>query len=70
MGQIAIQFVLKPEIVASVLPPMTSVEQLEEFLAASDLGDVDDETEARLAEMYDDNFGQGPHDPIKSSMTE
>ncbi|MCH7593922.1 MAG: aldo/keto reductase [Chloroflexi bacterium] len=70
VGQVAIQFVLKPEIVASVLPTMTSVEQLEEFLAASDLGDVDDEAEARLAEMYDDNFGQGPHDPIKSSMTE
>ena len=69
IGQVAIQFVLKPEIVASVLPTMTGVEQLEEFLAAADLGDMDDEAQARLAEMYDDNFGQGSHDPIKSSMT-
>jgi hypothetical protein len=49
---------------------MTSIEQLEEFLAASDLADVPDDENTRLADLYDDNFGQGPHDPIKSSLTE
>ncbi|MDA1257780.1 MAG: aldo/keto reductase [Chloroflexi bacterium] len=69
IGQVAIQFVLKPEIVASVLPTMTTTDQLEEFAAAADLGDLHDEEQARLSELYDDNFGQGPHDPIKSSVT-
>ncbi|MFP6595670.1 MAG: aldo/keto reductase [Dehalococcoidia bacterium] len=70
VAQVALQFVLKPEIVASVLPTMTSTEQLEEFLAAADLAAVPDDENARLADLYDDNFGQGPHDPIKSSLTE
>jgi aryl-alcohol dehydrogenase-like predicted oxidoreductase len=69
VAQIAIQFVLKPEIVASVLPTMTSADQLDEFLGAAELADVPDEENTRLMELYDDNFGQGPHDLIKSSLT-
>ena len=70
VAQVALQFVLKPEIVGSVLPTMTSTEQLEEFVAAADLAAVPNDENARLADLYDDNFGQGPHDPIKSSLTE
>ncbi len=70
VAQIALKFVLKPEIVASCIPTMTTIEQLDEFIDSADLADVPDEEVSRLAVLYDDNFGQGEHDPIKSSLTE
>ena len=66
----ALKFVLKPEIVASCIPTMTTIEQLDEFIDSAHLADIPDEEVSRLAVLYDDNFGQGEHDLIKSSLTE
>ncbi len=67
IGQLALQFVLKPKMIASVLPTMTSQEQLREFAAAADMDEIEDGDLAQLDQLHADNFGQGPKDPLRSS---
>jgi aryl-alcohol dehydrogenase-like predicted oxidoreductase len=69
VGQIAIKFVLTPQIMASCIPTMTSVEQIEEYVAVSDIDDIPLDDLERLAPLYADNFGVGESDPQKSSTS-
>ncbi|MFW6195014.1 MAG: aldo/keto reductase [Chloroflexota bacterium] len=69
IGQLALQFVLKPRVVSSVLPTMTSEQQLREFAAAAERDEITEDEMCRLEELYDDNFGQGEKDPVKSSIS-
>ena len=70
VGQIAIKFCLTPQIMASCLPTMTKMEQLEEYAAAPDIDELPQDELDRLAALYLDNFGVGEKDPMKSSQTE
>ena len=69
VGQIAIKFTLMPEIMASCLPTMTSVEQIDEYAAACDIDDIPQSETDQLAALYTDNFGVGEPDPQKSSVS-
>ena len=59
VGQIAIKFALMPQIMASCLPTMTSIEQIDEYAAACDIDDIPLDELERLAPIYADNFGVG-----------
>lgn len=69
VGQIAIKFTLTPQIMASCLPTMTSVEQIDEYVAAVDIDDIPQDELDRLAPIYADNFGVGSPEPQKSSTS-
>jgi hypothetical protein len=69
VGQIAVKFTLMPEIMASCLPTMTSVEQIDEYAAACDIDDIPQSETDQLAALYTDNFGVGEPDPQKSSVS-
>ena len=69
VGQIAIKFVLAPQIMASCLPTMTTVEQIEEYAAVSEIDDIAQDELDRLALIHADNFGVGPPDAQKSSTS-
>ncbi|MBN4059317.1 aldo/keto reductase [Dehalococcoides mccartyi] len=69
VAQVAIKFVLAPKIMASCLPTMTSIEQIEEYVAVSDIDDIPQDELDRLAPLYADNFGVGEPDPQKSSTS-
>ena len=56
IGQTAIRFALAGPQVAAVLPNITNVEQLQEFAAASEVGDIPKEFLDRVAELYDEDF--------------
>jgi aryl-alcohol dehydrogenase-like predicted oxidoreductase len=56
IGQIAIQFVLTGPNVASVLPNITNLEQLEEFTLAPDTEAVPAEFVQRLHDLFDEGF--------------
>lgn len=56
IGQIAIKFALSGGMVASVLPNITNMPQLKEFVEASETEDIPQEFVDRLWELYDDNF--------------
>ena len=70
VGQIAIKFCLAPQIMASCLPTVTTMEQLEEYAAAPDIADLPQDEIRRLDRIYASNFGVGEKDPMKSSQTE
>jgi aryl-alcohol dehydrogenase-like predicted oxidoreductase len=69
VGQIAIKFVLTPQIMASCLPTMTSIEEIDEYVAAVDIDDIPQAELDQLAPIYADNFGVGDPDPQKSSTS-
>jgi len=69
VGQIAIKFVLEPTVMASCIPTMTTVEQIEEYSAVSDIDPIPQDELDRLAPLYEDNFGTGDRDPQKSSTS-
>jgi aryl-alcohol dehydrogenase-like predicted oxidoreductase len=69
VAQIAIKFVLTPSIMASCLPTMTSIEQIEEYVAVSDIDEIPQSELDQLAPIYADNFGVGDPDPQKSSTS-
>ena len=56
VGQIAIKFALSGPMVDSVLPNITNLPQLEEFVAASETEDIPEEFLGRLFELFDENF--------------
>ena len=56
IGQIAIKFALSGGMVASVLPNITNLPQLEEFAAASEEEDIPQEFLDRLSDLFDENF--------------
>ncbi len=69
VGQIAIKYCLSPAIMASCVPTITSIEQLDEYVAAPDIDEIPSEELSRLAELYRDNFGTGEREPMKSSQS-
>ena len=57
LGQAALKFVLAAPEVASTLPNIYDEEQIEEFAAAPETPDLTEEELARVAELYENNFG-------------
>lgn len=60
LGQAALKFILATPECVSTLPNIYSEEQLEEFVAAPDTPDLTEEELARVAELYESNFGLEP----------
>ena len=56
IGQIAIKFALAVPQVASVLPNITNIPQLEEFAAAPETEEIPQELLDQVFEIYDENF--------------
>ena len=56
IGQAAIKFALSGPQVASVLPNITNVPQLEEFAATSESEEIAQDLLDRMAELYQENF--------------
>jgi aryl-alcohol dehydrogenase-like predicted oxidoreductase len=56
-GQTAIKFVLSGPNVASVLPNIMTMQQLEEFAAAPETDDIPQDVLERLHATFDDDFG-------------
>ncbi|HEV7128750.1 MAG TPA: aldo/keto reductase [Ktedonobacterales bacterium] len=57
LGQAAIKWLLAEPLMATTLPNIYNVEQLEEFAAAPDTPDLTSAELARVATLYGDNFG-------------
>jgi aryl-alcohol dehydrogenase-like predicted oxidoreductase len=68
VGQVAVKFCLAQEIVACVLPTMTSVAQLEEYAKAPDIAELPVGELGRVSEIYAANFGLADREPLKSSV--
>ena len=56
IGQLAIRFCLMPEVVASCTPTVTSVEMLDEYVSASDIGSITADDVSELDRLYSSNF--------------
>ena len=56
IGQIAIKYALAAPMVAAVLPNITNMPQLEEFVAAPETEDVPQEFLDRISELYSEGF--------------
>lgn len=56
IGQAALRWLLADPAVATTLPNIYNIEQLDEFTAASDSPDLTDDDLARVAELYEQNF--------------
>ncbi len=56
MAQVALRFVLAERTVASVLPTITSMDDLLQFAGASDVPDLTKEELARVSELYENDF--------------
>jgi aryl-alcohol dehydrogenase-like predicted oxidoreductase len=59
-GQAALKFVLSAPEISSTLPNIYDDEQLDEFAAAPDTPDLTERELARVAELYESNFGLEP----------
>ncbi len=57
LGQAALRFALRDEAIASALPNIYDLDQLEEFVGASDVADITEDEAARIEELYDANYG-------------
>ncbi|MSQ36204.1 MAG: aldo/keto reductase [Dehalococcoidia bacterium] len=57
LGQAALRFVLHEPCVASVLPNVYELAQLDEFVGASDCPDLSADDVVRVAELYERNYG-------------
>jgi aryl-alcohol dehydrogenase-like predicted oxidoreductase len=60
LGQAAIQWLLRDQRVASVLPNIYNSEQLQEFAGASDAVALSEEESKKMQELYTGNFGLEP----------
>jgi aryl-alcohol dehydrogenase-like predicted oxidoreductase len=60
LGQAALKFCLASPEVVSTLPNIYGEKQIEEFAATSEIPDLTDEELARIAELYEGNFGLEP----------
>lgn len=63
IGQAALKWLLAEPLMATTLPNIYNVEQLEEFAAAPETPDLTTEELARIAALYDANFGLEPAGP-------
>lgn len=69
VGQIAIKFCLAPPIMASCLPTITNMAQLDEYAVAPDIDELPAGELELVKTLYADNFGAGEKDPMKSSQS-
>jgi aryl-alcohol dehydrogenase-like predicted oxidoreductase len=60
LGQAALKFVIASPEIVSTLPNIYDEEQLDEFAAAPDTPDLTEDELARVAELYENNFGLEP----------
>lgn len=60
MAQAALKFILAQDAIACVLPTVTSLEELEEWAAASEAPDLTGEDLDRIAALYERNFDVEP----------
>ena len=60
IGQTALKFVLSEPLIASVLPNITSAEELNEFGSAPDTADIPDEHLAQFYDLFDAGFELEP----------
>ena len=60
LGQAALKFILASPEIASTLPNIYDLEQLEEFSAAPETPDLTEEELACVKELYENNFGLEP----------
>jgi aryl-alcohol dehydrogenase-like predicted oxidoreductase len=60
LGQAALKFVLASPEVASTLPNIYDEAHIEEFAATSETPDLTEDELARVAELYESNFGLEP----------
>jgi aryl-alcohol dehydrogenase-like predicted oxidoreductase len=60
LGQAALRWVLADDQIATTLPNIYNAEQLREFAGAADVPDLTDDELARIAALYEDNFGVTP----------
>ncbi len=70
VGQIAIRFCLQKNIVASCLPTITSDQQLEEYVGASNLPKLSSDVIAEVENLYNNNFYQTYKESMRSSISE
>jgi aryl-alcohol dehydrogenase-like predicted oxidoreductase len=56
MAQSAIQFVLKPSAIISVLPNITKMSELNEYVTAVDTPEITDEEQGKLDELWTNGF--------------
>ena len=70
IGQAALQFILAEPSIASALPNIYNAEQLLEFAAAPETPRLTDGELARLAELYERNFGVQPVEPAGAAAKE
>ncbi len=63
MAQAAIQFVLKPPAIVSVLPNLTTLAELMEYTSAVDTPGITDEEQARLDELWEHGFDLSEPEP-------
>ena len=57
LGQAALRYILKDDVIASTFPNIYGPDQIEEFAGASDRADVTPDVAARVEALYDDNYG-------------
>jgi aryl-alcohol dehydrogenase-like predicted oxidoreductase len=57
LGQAALRFVLRSPAVASALPNIYDLAQMEEFIAASGCSDLSDDEVRRIEALYASNYG-------------
>ncbi len=69
MGQAAIQWLLHENVVASVLPNIYNVEQIDEFAASSDTAPLTDEEFRTVEDLWEDDFGVAPYVEETSTVT-
>ena len=63
MAQAAIQFVLKPQAIVSVLPNLTTLAELKEYTSAVDTPGITDEEQTKLDELWENGFDLSEPEP-------
>ena len=63
MAQAAIQFVLKPKAIVSVLPNLTNMAELKEYTSAADTPGITDEEQAKIDELWEHDFDLSEPEP-------
>ncbi len=66
IGQIAIKFCLAAPKIVSVLPNITNMKQLQEFVAAPESEDIPQDLLDRAFELQDENFYPEPVEEASS----
>ena len=57
LGQAALRYILKDDVVVSTFPNIYGLPQIEEFVGASECGDVQPDVAARVEALYAENYG-------------